>query len=186
MDDELITVEEFVMQKCLIIDVDEAHDDDLDEDNEEDHLDDIHEMSNTDDDDDMETFSLKRKGSTSTPRSQTKKKTKLSRSFSKISDTKSSPIVLKLQPHLHNFHRLNYHQAIFGGGWDGWHCEGSVVRYLFGLLMWEVFFMPVYNELTGANIHVFLTPYQDSPIDFPYPSFFHNRYERLSLIHHPY
>lgn len=72
--------------------------------------------------------------------------------------------------HLHAFDRMNYHDAVDGGGWEGWHCEGSLVRYLFGLLMWEVFFMPITTSST-----VFLTPYQDGPIDFPYPSFFHNR-----------
>lgn len=29
------------------------------------------------------------------------------------------------------------------GGWAGWHCEGSPVRGLWALLMWDVLFMDV-------------------------------------------
>ena len=50
-----------------------------------------------------------------------------------------------------------------GGGWQGWHCEGSIVLNLFGLLMWEVIY--------SSHPDVFLTEYQDSPLDLSYPSF---------------
>jgi hypothetical protein len=70
-------------------------------------------------------------------------------------------------PHLKAFQERNYHDVINGGGWQGWHCEGSVVRLLFGILMWETFFSPIDK--------VFVTQYQDSPLDFPYTSFFQAR-----------
>ena len=54
-----------------------------------------------------------------------------------------------------------------GGGWIGWHCEGSPVITLFGILFWKVIF---------ANIpNVFLSPYQDAPLDLKFLDFFHNR-----------
>jgi hypothetical protein len=68
------------------------------------------------------------------------------------------------------------------GGWDGWHCEGAILRILFGILMFPVMYSNQQN--------VFLTPYQDSPLDFPYPSFYSLRYFfcllflLFSLIHY--
>jgi hypothetical protein len=50
------------------------------------------------------------------------------------------------------------------GGWDGWHCEGAILRILFGIFMFPVMYSNQQN--------MFLTPYQDSPLDFPYPSFY--------------
>lgn len=58
-----------------------------------------------------------------------------------------------------------------GDGWQGWHCEGSIVRILYGLLMWDVFYLP--------RPAVLLTPYQDAPLDFPYPSFYQSRQEEI-------
>jgi hypothetical protein len=56
-----------------------------------------------------------------------------------------------------------------GGRWKGWHCEGSILRSLFGILMWDVFFQDVPN--------VFYTPYQDQPLDLLYGrAFYENRY----------
>ena len=31
--------------------------------------------------------------------------------------------------------------AYTGGHWMGWHCEGSPLRTLFGLLMWDILFL---------------------------------------------
>ncbi|EQC32091.1 hypothetical protein SDRG_10287 [Saprolegnia diclina VS20] len=42
-------------------------------------------------------------------------------------------------------------------GWYGSHREGAEMRMLFGLLLWDVIFMP--------QPHVFQTPYQDRPLD---------------------
>lgn len=30
-----------------------------------------------------------------------------------------------------------------GGGWQGWHCEGSLLVTLFGILFWDVIFEEV-------------------------------------------
>jgi hypothetical protein len=46
-----------------------------------------------------------------------------------------------------------------GGGWYGSHCEGSVLRTLFGLLMWD-------DVLFKSIPDVFQTPFQDGPLDF--------------------
>jgi len=81
------------------------------------------------------------------------------------------------------------------GGWEGWHCEGSVFRTLFGLLMWEELFMSVTDSpvetmipsceneavdvgelLCVGPLDVFITPYQDAPLDLCQPGvFFENR-----------
>jgi hypothetical protein len=44
------------------------------------------------------------------------------------------------------------------GGWVGWHCEGSILRSLFTLLMWGGLYDCVVFD-------VFQTPYQDAPLD---------------------
>jgi hypothetical protein len=49
-------------------------------------------------------------------------------------------------------------------GFDGWHCEGSILRTLFGVLMFPVMY--------SSQKNLFLTPYQDGPLDFPYPSYY--------------
>lgn len=61
-----------------------------------------------------------------------------------------------------------FSEAIRGFGWQGWHCEGSCVRSLFALLMWEAVF--------SDQPDVFQTPYQDAPLDMGYPSFCRSRY----------
>lgn len=68
--------------------------------------------------------------------------------------------------------------AIDGGGWQGWHCEGSFIRSLFGLLLYDIIFYDVKDE------NVFITPYQDSPLDLAYSSFYDSRsaYECMMLI----
>ena len=50
---------------------------------------------------------------------------------------------------------------------QGWHCEGSVLRSLFGLLMWDQIFVDCPD--------VFLTPYQDAPLDLCFPNFIRTR-----------
>jgi hypothetical protein len=66
------------------------------------------------------------------------------------------------------FQAVHYQEVIDeASGWQGWHCEGGILRTLFGVMMWDV----LYADLP----HVFFTAYQDLPLDFPYPSFFLNR-----------
>jgi hypothetical protein len=48
--------------------------------------------------------------------------------------------------------------SYFCGGWIGWHCEGSILRNLFALVMWEELFNTVVED-------VFQTRFQDSPLD---------------------
>jgi hypothetical protein len=63
-------------------------------------------------------------------------------------------------------HSLRHYEE--NGGWRGLHCEGGPIVTLFGLLMWDVLFMPVPD--------VFLTPFQDGcvccvpPLPPPRPS----------------
>ncbi|KAI0053972.1 hypothetical protein FA95DRAFT_1551753 [Auriscalpium vulgare] len=49
-------------------------------------------------------------------------------------------------------------------GYKGYHCEGSIVTTLFGLLFWDIIFAPV----AGA----FETPYQSAPLDLCEDSFY--------------
>ena len=51
------------------------------------------------------------------------------------------------------------HFGLNEGGWTGSHCEGSFVKTLFALLMWDVIF-----DDTIPN--VFATPFQRAPLDF--------------------
>lgn len=69
---------------------------------------------------------------------------------------------------LKDFQTVHYQEVINeDAGWQGWHCEGGILRTLFGVCMWDVLF---------ADLpHVFLTAYQDLPLDFPYPSFYFSR-----------
>eukprot|EP01031_Cornospumella_fuschlensis_P030572 gene30572-36945_t len=73
----------------------------------------------------------------------------------------------------YSFVTIPYRHAIQEGGWVGWHCEGGILRTLCGLLMWDVFFAP-------QSSPVFLSPFQDGPLDYPYPSFY---LRRSSQIH---
>jgi len=93
-----------------------------------------------------------------------------------------------------------YQQLWSTGGWRGWHCEGSPLRTLFALLMWDVLFMSVsgcakemdetpseVDESVGAvgaesmldrrglggHYPVFITPYQDAPLDLSKPRMFY-------------
>lgn len=59
-----------------------------------------------------------------------------------------------------------------GGQWHGWHCEGSPLRTIFGVIMWDVLFMEVEN--------VFYSPYQDQPLDLLYgPLFYISRADAI-------
>lgn len=57
------------------------------------------------------------------------------------------------------------------GGWWGLHCEGSVVRILFSLLLWDVIFTPLPD--------VFQNPFQDSPLDLSFPLVFYENRKAL-------
>ena len=57
-----------------------------------------------------------------------------------------------------------------GGSWRGWHCEGSPLRSLFGLIMWEILFLDTVEN-------VFYTPYQDQPLDLQYGAVFYKNRE---------
>ena len=52
-------------------------------------------------------------------------------------------------------------------GWRGVHCEGDLLRALCALLLWEV----VWSAPAPPN--VFLTPFQDAPLDLDVPGSFH-------------
>lgn len=71
-----------------------------------------------------------------------------------------------------------FRAAVRGGGWGGWHCEGSPLRGLFNLLMWDCLYSTVPN--------VFVNPYQEAPLDLSTPAFYSNRKsivdERVSAI----
>lgn len=54
-------------------------------------------------------------------------------------------------------------QRLAGGHWVGWHCEGAVLRSVFGLLFWDVLFGPTSDA--AACVPVFVSPYQDAPLD---------------------
>jgi hypothetical protein len=80
---------------------------------------------------------------------------------------------------LRRFRRLSYCQLFasprppaadstwLGDGWRGWHCEGSLLRCLAGLLLWDVVFAPLPAVL--------LTRFQTAPLDYGSPSFFRRR-----------
>ncbi|KAL4117137.1 hypothetical protein PRIC2_012585 [Phytophthora ramorum] len=58
------------------------------------------------------------------------------------------------------------------GGWYGLHSEGSVLRNLFGILMWDVLYASIPD--------VFQTPFQSAPLDFGYANVFYE--SRRDLI----
>lgn len=68
-----------------------------------------------------------------------------------------------------------FSEAIGGGGWEGFHDEGAVLRSLFSLLMWEILFTSLPD--------VFISPFQDAPLDLFFPSFYESRYV-LSMEYH--
>ncbi|KAJ8563736.1 hypothetical protein ON010_g7610 [Phytophthora cinnamomi] len=56
-------------------------------------------------------------------------------------------------------------EKIKTGGWYGMHSEGSVLRNLFGILMWDVLYASIPD--------VFQTPFQSAPLDFGYADVFY-------------
>eukprot|EP01038_Epipyxis_sp_PR26KG_P008466 gene8466-11448_t len=58
------------------------------------------------------------------------------------------------------------------GGWQGWHCEGSIFRTLYGIFFWDILFMPQENS--------FLCPYQDCALDLTHSSFYRKREEAIA------
>lgn len=58
------------------------------------------------------------------------------------------------------------------GGWQGWHCEGSLLKYIFMLLMWDVIYYSPTDDDGGAVWNVFASPYQVVPLDFNYPELY--------------
>eukprot|EP00003_Mantamonas_plastica_P018604 TRINITY_DN303_c0_g1_i2.p1 TRINITY_DN303_c0_g1~~TRINITY_DN303_c0_g1_i2.p1 ORF type:complete len:238 (-),score=67.02 TRINITY_DN303_c0_g1_i2:1438-2151(-) len=57
-------------------------------------------------------------------------------------------------------------------GWKGFHCEGSVYRMLFTLLMWDVIFAPIPD--------VFVTAFQSAPVDLFTEAFYESRKDLIS------
>ena len=85
----------------------------------------------------------------------------------KLSDGENSPNGYK-KLHAGDSGSIQSLPLYSGGRWKGWHCEGSVLKSLFGILMWDVMFQDVAN--------VFYTPYQDQPLDLLYGrAFYENR-----------
>lgn len=62
--------------------------------------------------------------------------------------------------------------AMQGGGWSGWHCEGSLIRSIFGLLMYDIVFA---DDVEGA----FYSRYQSCPLDLYDSSFYSNRKQKI-------
>ena len=73
------------------------------------------------------------------------------------------------RPDADDYLHSDFIDAVDGGGWQGWHCEGSYIRSMFGLLFYDIIFCE------NACDNVFLTPFQDSPLDMGYPSFYSTR-----------
>lgn len=72
-----------------------------------------------------------------------------------------------------------------GGGWTGWHCEGAPLLTLYVLLCWDVIFGSTQESSgeEGASVaDVFMTPYQASPLDLCFASFFSRRVHSIERI----
>jgi hypothetical protein len=99
---------------------------------------------------------------------------------------KKSAVVAKGSTKLDNSRQVSYAGAIDGGGWQGWHCEGALFQTLFGLLMWDTLFTcpcppPDIRSSTTLckRCNVFVTPFQDAPLDLGHQSFFLSRRARI-------
>ncbi|KAI7839720.1 hypothetical protein COHA_006524 [Chlorella ohadii] len=66
---------------------------------------------------------------------------------------------------------LQYYATEDGGGWQGVHSEGGIWATLWGLLLWEVLFMPVPD--------VFRTRFQTAPLDLDTPLFYPARKDAI-------
>lgn len=191
LNDELVNVETYVMQKCHIVDPDDCIEDDKTA------------LST----DDVDVIKEEELAGSPNPRSNTS-----SRRINKQSDH-SSPSTINSATDAstsstnkvtdstinnsttHNAdkkaaRRTPYTLAIDNGGWQGWHCEGSIFKTLFGLLMWDVLFScPICSNkskdngssscsmnTTSTNAYcVFVTPFQDAPLDLGHRSFYRTR-----------
>jgi hypothetical protein len=99
---------------------------------------------------------------------------------------RKSAVVAKGSTKLDNSRQVSYAGAIDGGGWQGWHCEGALFQTLFGLLMWDTLFTcPCPPPDTRGSMplckrcNVFVTPFQDAPLDLGHRSFFLSRRARI-------
>lgn len=68
-----------------------------------------------------------------------------------------------------------FQSIIDEGMYQGWHCEGSPLRCLFGLLMWDI----IYSSNTSSSSNVFISPYQEYPLDLYFPCFYDNRKQMI-------
>ena len=87
-------------------------------------------------------------------------------------------ICISMHTHTQTHKPLKIHVPIFlSGAWYGLHCEGSCFRTLFGILFWDI----IYSSQVPD---VFLTPFQDAPLDLnTFPDFYMNRmYFSVSLL----
>lgn len=64
---------------------------------------------------------------------------------------------------------LEHYASEEEGSWWGVHCEGGMVRALFGILMWDIIFLSVPG--------VFQSPFQDAPLDLDHPMLFYRNRE---------
>lgn len=70
---------------------------------------------------------------------------------------------------------VQYYQKSENGSWFGLHCEGSVIRCIFGLLFWDAIYKSVPD--------VFQTPFQTSPLDiYQAQLFYDNRKDEFENI----
>ena len=89
--------------------------------------------------------------------------------------------------------QVGYITAIDGGGWQGWHCEGAIFHSLFGLLMWDILFTcpccprsdtdtqcsGSCSNCSSSSCAVFVTPFQDAPLDLGHRAFFRTRQDAI-------
>lgn len=189
-DDNLYHVETFVMQKCLVFDHDEVRlyhsETNIDLERQNTSIDSqlfakeskegAIDLATDDCASSVVAVTPAKRKSSSSNKSQSKtkvlKKT-LSASPSNVTcDTvtaeEDTTVNEEAQKVMNSFKVVSYPSAIDNtGGLDGWHCEGSIFRILFGIFMWDILYLDKPN--------VFLTPYQDGPLDFPYSSFYSSR-----------
>ena len=83
-----------------------------------------------------------------------------------------------------------FYAAACGGGWVGWHCEGSPIYSLFSLCFWHLLFPRSDVKDTAFGIqfaseiipNVFVTPYQNAPLDLDSPDFYTSRCANIELL----
>ena len=195
LNDELVNVETYVMQKCHIIDTDDCPEEitlsgaNVSIDNIIEDCVQVEQPSIVVKEEATENIPTSaRKG-----RSSSKKTQPISHAVSTI-DTKNATQSTKsatTTADKKEARRVPYPLAIDNGGWQGWHCEGSIFKTLFGLLMWDVLFAcPMCNNnsctastnnsngpkaCNASTYCVFVTPFQDAPLDLGHRSFYRTR-----------